>query len=92
MSVRVIKNKIYDGKNTYEVGDIITGLTKKDESRLVLNEVAAYVDKKDLLPDAVADKVEDDTTISEKDEEDSSSDTIDPNSLALNVDDLTKKK
>jgi hypothetical protein len=43
MSVKVIKHKVFDGNKTYEVGDVIKGLSEKDESQLVLSGIVEYV-------------------------------------------------
>jgi hypothetical protein len=43
MSVKVIKNKVFDGAKTYEVGDVIEGLSENDKSQLVLAGIVEYV-------------------------------------------------
>ena len=43
MSVKVIKNKVFDGIRTYEVGDVIEGLSENDKSQLVSEGIVEYV-------------------------------------------------
>lgn len=43
MSVRVIKNKVFDGVKTYEVGDVIEGLSENDKSQLVSDGIVEHV-------------------------------------------------
>jgi len=43
MAVKVIKNRVFDGNKTYEVGDTIKGLSEKEESRLVSGGIAEYL-------------------------------------------------
>lgn len=52
MGIKVVKNKIFHGSKTYEVGDIIeNGLSKEEEDSLVDSGVAEYQknDKKKTL-------------------------------------------
>ena len=44
MSIRVISGKVFDGENTYEVGEIIYNLEKHEENRLISAGVGEYVD------------------------------------------------
>jgi hypothetical protein len=43
MSVKVIKNKVFDGIKTYEIGDVIEGLSENDKSQLVSDGVVEYI-------------------------------------------------
>lgn len=65
MSVKVIKNKVFDGKKTYEVGDVIKGLSENDEGQLILDGIAEYVGKKEdyILPGEAIDEPNDDIDI-----------------------------
>jgi len=88
MSVKVIKNKIFDGNKTHEVGDIITGLSEKDESQLISSGHIEYVYTKgdDVNTEKVADDLNVKVETLDKVEE-ITSDAIDPSLLALNSDD-----
>ena len=106
MSVKVIKNRVFDGTNTYEVGDVIKGLSENDKSQLVSEGIVEYVHViPALTPKMIADIIEADEPIAdiveEKEnniEEDAKEEQmIDPNSFALNADEYapaveTKKK
>jgi hypothetical protein len=42
LAIRVIKNRIFDGTKTYEIGETIKGLSEKEESQLVSDGIAEY--------------------------------------------------
>jgi hypothetical protein len=91
MSVKVIRNRVFDGTKTHEVGAVIEGLSKNDESQLIKDGIVEYVNKKEDTE--ISDEGEKDSSeekdISPEDEE-NISDIIDPNSFALNPDDYVK--
>jgi hypothetical protein len=43
MSVKVIKNRVFDGVKTYEVDDVIEGLSENDKSQLVSDGIVEYI-------------------------------------------------
>lgn len=87
MSVKVIKNKVFDGTKLHDVGDVIEGLSEKDESQLFENGIVEYVNKKEdtKIPDEDEKVSSEEEDIPPEDEE-NISDIIDPNSFALNSD------
>jgi len=51
MGVKVINGRVFDGKKTYEVGDVINKLTAEDETALVEAGTCEYVGKpKPVVP------------------------------------------
>lgn len=98
MPIIVIDGKVRHSNITYEIGEIVEGLSEMDESRLVSLNVAKYVDLEENLdkipsdlnkdPVVIPDDEEntDNTEISPDDEENTDN-IIDLNSLALNPDD-----
>jgi hypothetical protein len=68
MSIKVIKNRVFDGKKTYEVGATISKLSAEDEENLVESGVCEYIGKqKQVAP--TEDPPEDDN-IDDKSNED----------------------
>lgn len=51
MNVKVIKNKVFDGVKTYEVGDVIVGLSEKDESQLISDGIVEYLYEQEMKKD-----------------------------------------
>lgn len=96
MSVKVIKNRVFDGTETYEVGDVIEGLSEKDESQLVSEGIVEYkmiheektqrIDPKVNTEIPNADEPLVDSNIEEDYKEEGQVEMIDPNSFNLNAD------
>lgn len=105
MPIKVIRNRVFDGNKTYEIGDVIKGLSKEEESQLVKggiadyhNEEINYIESKkeidELKVDSKLPSENGDTDLPPEEEsngEENQSDIIDPNSLALNPDEYVEK-
>lgn len=99
MSVKVIKNRVFDGKKTYEIGDVIEGLSKKDEFQLVSEGIAEYTTAAQRSQGSNSNETleevgtkDDNIDGKEGAGEVDSGPTIDPNSLALNTDEYVSAK
>lgn len=104
MAVKVIKNKVYDGTKTHNVGDIVKGLSEEDESQLILAEVAERFielpeaeqsksdngDSKTGEPSAEGLNKDEQEKQTEEELPEAEQEKIDPDSLALNTAEYVK--